>query len=309
MSLLRAVAPALASAALAVAMAGCGGGSEAAPLDSPTALDRGGAPWRAIDATLAPKLDPRAANVCTRGEPACIDAVVAEMRRRFDALAAVCDHRAPFALMYMRVTEGVVGPKFRDPAYLRHLDSLFARLYFQAFDRWRADDTEAVPVAWQIAFEAAAARDTTGLGDMLLGMNAHISRDLPYALADAGLRQHDGRSAKVDFDSVNDLLGRVQGPMIDEQARMFDPDVRRFTSPLLGVYESDIAGLIASWRTEAWYNAKRLLEARTPAERKAVSDTIEQSAAARARLVQTATAYPVVGGSTEARDRHCLASR
>ena len=300
---------AIATLLSAAALAGCGNGSEAPPLEAPAGLERGGEPWRAIEATLGDKQDPHSRNVCTRGERACIEAVVAEMRRRYDALAAVCDHRAPFALMYMRVTQGVVGPRFHDPAYLRHLDALFARLYFQAFDRWHAGDREAVPEAWRISFEAAEERDTTGLGDMLLGMNAHISRDLPYALAQAGVHERGGRSAKVDFDAVNDLLGQVQGPMIDEQARRFDPDVRRFTSPLLGVYRSDIAGLIASWRTEAWYNAKRLLESGSPAERQAVSDTIEQSAAARARLVRTATAYPIVGGDTAQRDRYCLERR
>jgi hypothetical protein len=208
--------------------------------------------------------------------------------------------------MYLRVTDGVPGARFRDERWLSHLDSLFARLYFRAFDTWLGDHRSAVPEAWRISFESARDRDTTALGDMLLGMNAHISRDLPYALAEAGLRQSDGRSAKVDFDRVNDLLAEVQGPMIHEAAVRFDPTVERFTSPLLGVYRSDITGVLAGWRTEAWYNAKRLVAARTPAERRAVAETIDQSAAARARLIQTATAYPVAGGSTATRDSHCL---
>ncbi len=307
---MRALRPAaVALAAALVLLAGCGAGSEAPTLRAPAGLDRGGEHWRSVSSTLAPKQDSASANTCTRGDAACIDVVLGEMRRRYTALAAVCDHRAPFALMYMRVTEGVKAPHFHDARYLRHLDSLFAQLYFRAFDGWRGGRPDSVPEAWRIAFDAARERNTTGLGDMMLGMNAHISRDLPFALAAAGLRERGGRSAKVDFDSVNDLLGQVQGPLIAEESRLFDPDVGRFTSPLLGVYRSDIAGVIASWRTEAWYNAKRLLASRSALERRAVSDTIERSAAARARLIQTATAYSVVGGGAAARDRYCLRNR
>jgi hypothetical protein len=296
---------AAALAALALVVAGCGT-SEPAPLAEPAGLDAGGQQWATIAAGLSAHQDPASRNVCTRGTASCIDAVVAEMKRRYGALAKACDHRAPFALMYLRVTEGVKEPHFHDASYLRHLDSLFARLYFQAFENWRSGRESSVPEAWAVAFAAARDRGVTALGDMMLGMNAHISRDLPYALADAGIRERDGRSAKVDFDSVNDLLGQVQGPMTAEESRLFDPSIRQFTSPLLGVFRSDLTSLIASWRTEAWYNARRLLAARSPAERRAVSDTIERAAAARARLVQTATSYPVVGGSTASRDRYCL---
>ena len=35
--------------------------------------------------------------------------------------------------------------------------------------------------------------ELTGLGDMLLGMSAHINRDLPFALAHVGLRKRPHR--------------------------------------------------------------------------------------------------------------------
>lgn len=291
-------------AGLFVPFGGCGG-SEAPPLAQPRGLDNGGERWSAIASTLSPRMDSSSENLCSRGDVECLDAVVAEMTRRYRSLAEVCDHRAPFALMYLRVTEGVTTSRYRDPAYLRHLDALFAQQYFDAFDRWRSGRQERVPEAWRIAFAAARDRQVSALGDMMLGMNAHISRDLPFALAAAGLRQRDGTSAKADFDAVNDLLAEVQGPMIEEQSRLFDPTVGSFTSPLVGVYRSNITGAIAGWRTEAWYNARRLLAARSAADRRAVSDTIEQSAAARGRLVQIATSYPVVGGDTESRDSYC----
>lgn len=306
---MRLAPTAFALLATMAALAGCGEHAGAPPLAQPTGLDRGGEQWRSIDATLGGPLDPRSQNVCVRGGRGCVRGVVDEMTRRLDALGAVCDHRAPFALMYLRVTDGVPGTRFHDERWVSHLDALFARLYFRAFDAWRSGRRAAVPEAWRISFEAARDRDTTGLGDMLLGMNAHISRDLPYALVEAGLRESDGTSAKVDYDAVNDLLAEVQGPIIHEQSLRFDPTVERFTSPLLGVYQSDATSVLAGWRTEAWYNARRLLAAGTPAERRAVAETIDRSAAARARLIQAATAYPVAGGSTARRDAYCLRNR
>ena len=304
---MRIASAAAALLAFAAVSSGCGESREPPPLAAPTGLATGGDEWRAIDATLRGPLRPDSPNVCVSGGPACVRAVVREMTRRLDALAAVCDHRAPFALMYLRVTDGVPGADFHDERWLSHLDALFARLYFRAFDAWNDGRSTAVPEAWRISFEAARDRQTTALGDLLLGMNAHISRDLPYALVEAGLRQSDGTSAKADFDAVNDLLADVQGPMIREQAARFDPTVGRFTSPLLGVYESNITGVLAGWRTEAWYNAQRLVAAETRAERDAVAETIDRSAAARARLIYTATSYPVAGGSTAKRDSYCLA--
>ncbi len=300
--------PALLLVLAMLAMAGCGTAAPP-PLAQPRGLDQGGEAWRTIAATLGARQSSSSPNVCTRGGKRCVSAVGAEMGRRLRSLHAVCDHRAAFSLMYLRVTEGVPGVRFHDERWLSHLDAVFAQLYFRAFDNWRSGRQAAVPEAWRISFEAARDRDTTGLGDMMLGMNAHISRDLAYALAMTGQTEGDGTSAKVDYDSVNDLLSQVAPPMIAEEARLFDPTVGKFTSPLLGVYQSDITSVLASWRTEAWYNAKRLIAARTPAQRAAVSRNIDESAAARARLIQTATAYPVVGGNTRERDAHCMRNR
>ena len=150
-----------------------------------------GPEWRRVATTLGTRLDPGSSNPCARGAPSCMDAVVGEMGARLRPLAASCDHLAPFALMYMNVSRevrtGVRAARYRSPPYVAHLDAVFASLYFHAIDTWRTGRRDLVPRAWRIAFSAAAARRVSGLGDMLLGMNAHISRDLPYALAAVGL--------------------------------------------------------------------------------------------------------------------------
>jgi hypothetical protein len=294
-------------AALVLALAGC-----ASNEPSPPAIPKGGEGWRAIERTLPSSADARSSNICGRGAPACIDAVVAEMRRRLRPLDEGCDHNAPFALMYMRVTEGVGATgrrRFRSSKYLNHLDAVFAELYFRAYDAWREGRRESVPEAWQQAFSAADEREVTGIGDMLLGMNAHISRDLPFALAGAGLTAPDGRSGEGDFIGVNDLLGDVQGPLLSEAARRFDPTIAESTLPVLGVGASSLADLIARWRGAAWRDAERLLAADSAAARQRVRDSIERGAAGRGRLIALLGSNLVTGPDAEERDRYCSSRR
>jgi hypothetical protein len=243
---------------------------------------------------------------CVKGNQACIDSVVAEMDRRYLKLAAACDHRAPFALMYMRVTEGVKRPaagRFHDQNYLRRLDAQFARLYFRAFDSYQAG--RPADGAWQIAFDSARSGQTTGIGDMLLGMNAHISNDLPFALLAAGLKERDGRSAQADFDSVNNLLGDVQAPMIKEESRLFEPGIAGATLPYLGVHGGELATVIAGWRTEAWQNAEQMLAATGAFGRAKIALRIRAAAAQRAQVIQALASNRLLGGDAKLRDAYC----
>jgi hypothetical protein len=297
--------------AAAATAAGCGGSSgtgDSRPRFA--AIEQGGERWQALQPTLQARFDQNASNPCVRGAKTCVPLVVGEMRRRLDVLARQCSHLAPFALMYLDVTAGVEQAqgrreRFHDLPYLAHLDAVFAGLYFRAFDAWGHGRERDVPAAWRLAFEAGERSVVSGIGDLMLGMNAHISRDLPFALAASGLKGTDGQSALPDFDAVNALLNETAGPMIDEQARRFDPSVKAFTAPVLGISSLDLGALLGIWRTEAYHHAERLIAAPTPAARRKVAASIEANAAQRARLIQVATSYAVLGGSTAARDRFC----
>ena len=297
--------------AVAATAAGCGG--SAGTGDSRPrfpAIEQGGERWQGLQPTLQARFDQNANNPCVRGAKTCVPLVVGEMRRRLDVLARQCSHLAPFALMYLDVTAGVEqaqsrGERFRDLPYLAHLDAVFAGYYFRAFDAWRQGRDAEVPAAWRLAFEAGERSVVSGIGDLMLGMNAHISRDLPFALAASGLQGTDGQSALPDFNAVNALLNQTAGPMIDEQARRFDPSVKAFTAPVLGISSLDLGALLGIWRTEAYHNAEKLIAAPTPAARRRVAAAIEANAAQRARLIQVATSYAILGGSTAARDRFC----
>ena len=54
----------------------------------------------------------------------------------------------------------------------------------------------AVPRAWAIAFGAADERAMSAAGNLALGINAHVQRDLPFVLAAIGLVKPDGSSRK-----------------------------------------------------------------------------------------------------------------
>ena len=94
---------------------------------------------------------------------------------------------------YRRTVE---SPTFSTtPAFVNHEDVIFARYYFAAHDAWDARRTEEVAPAWRVAFAAARDRAVSANGNLLLGINAHVQRDLPFVLYNIG-RRPDGGSGK-----------------------------------------------------------------------------------------------------------------
>jgi hypothetical protein len=220
-----------------------------------------------------------------------------------------------FSLLYLRTTEEfrrtvATDPQFfRDPAYVNREDSLFADYYFWAMDATGARFA-AVPLAWQIAMDAANRREVSGTGDILLGMNAHINRDLPFVLEAMGLTHPDGSSRKPDHDKVNEILHRVtQGPVLDEAARRFDPSITSTDVPGTRLDNEVLFKLVTTWREQAWHYAVRLVNAPTSAVRQLVANEIEQIAATEALAIKAANAYLPLLGGTATRDAYCAATR
>ncbi|MDF3070926.1 MAG: hypothetical protein K0R38_6527 [Polyangiaceae bacterium] len=253
-------------------------------------------PWSAILPGLTTTYEPTSANVCQSGQLACVDAVIAEMTTRFNALESTCHHAALFALTYLRTTEeykaAVVEPGFfSDPAFINHQDANFAKQYFDAWDAYHGGNPAAAPRAWQIAFRASQTKQVNGTGSILLGMSAHVNRDLPFVLEAIGLVKPDGTSRKPDHDQVNVFLNRVVEPLFDEAAARYDPivdDTQFEGSPL---DEAALLQLLVLWRELAWRNAEALVSAPTPQARALVAAQIEQTAAIEANLIVVATSY------------------
>ncbi len=294
-------------------VAGCGETQRAEPWPPLAPLGAGtGASWRAVWNMGGP-LDPSSRNPCGRGSRQCMDRVLGEMSARLDREARRCDHLAPFALMYRQVTDEVASSaragRYRSPEYAIHLDAVFATLYFRAADAWRAGRKDDVPRAWRLAFAAADRRELPALGNMLLGMNAHISRDLPYALAATGLRTADGADAQPDVVAVNTDIARAQAPMMRDVAKRFDPTVAKVNDLGKLFDPGTVDKVIARWRLEAIVNARDLLAAKTTAERRAVDARIDANATTRALVLWDAMKAQATPAAIAARDRYCEQAR
>jgi hypothetical protein len=264
--------------------------------------------WSALLPGLSFQYDPSSPDDCTAGRVQCVDKTVRQMTRRFDALASGCDHSAIFSLTYLRVTEEyrrtIDGPFFDDTPFVNYEDTLFAHYYFAAFDAWTAGRIDKVPPAWRVAFETAKARAVSATGDLLLGINAHVQRDLPLVLYAVGLVRPDGKSRKPDHDRVDIILNRVQDDIIAELARRFDPTVDDANLPTT-LDDATVFQLLAGWREKAWRSAELLAAAPTPAAREVVVAGIERDAAEEANAIVAATRYPPFIGSSKARDAFC----
>jgi hypothetical protein len=282
-------------------------GPQRAPAEDPPFVE-----WSSLLPGLTVGYEPTSENACVAGKERCVDAVIREMRKRFDRLASACDHDAVFALAYLRTTEEYKATLaepgfFEDRPFVNHEDVVFAAEYFQAWDAYRGR-TGAVPEAWRLAFDAARDRRLSAAGNLYLGINAHVQRDLPLVLYRIGLVKPDGTSRKRDHDRVNVFLNRVTDGMMAELAQRFDPTVDDTQIPTT-LDDALLFQLIVAWRELAWRNAERLAAAPTPEARAVVQSQIEAYAASTARTLMLLTQYPPLSGGSASRDAYCLAQR
>jgi hypothetical protein len=295
---LSALGRALISAPVLLALVGCSGST--AEHVGPE-LPR----WEDVTETLVAGLDEDSSNPCQRGDRSCFDIVMAEMSRRLEPLADACDHDALFATMYLRMTEQVRDAyddgRLENPAFTSHLTAWFAGYYFRAYDDWHGGDTDAVPEAWRIAFEAADEETVRGLGNLLLGMNAHVSRDLPYVVADV----LDAPLAEIDPDYalVNGLIADLSAGLVSEVADRYDPTLQVVLLPL-GLGGDSVGEVVRLWRTESWEKGMSLLRS-DGSTRDGVVDQIEADAVSRTEIIMPQVAYLPVIEDARPRDKYC----
>jgi uncharacterized protein DUF5995 len=280
-----------------------------AQAQSPGAFGLGGLPTQILPPnpgnsaqTISPGFDD-----CPSGDQSCPAKVILEMYERWRPLNASCDHRAVFALTYLRTTEAFAAAADGDPGFFQdrpwvtHEDAVFADFYYRAFDQ--ALNGQAVPGAWSAAFGADDSPDVTGIGDMFLGMNAHINRDLSYTLAAVGLVKPDGGSRKVDHDKVNTFLARVADPLQDELGRRYDPLFGTTDTPT-PLDEQAVLDAIQGMRENAWRNAESLVNAGSDSARANAESGIEAQSVALANSIRAANTIPGYGPT---RDAYCRA--
>lgn len=265
--------------------------------------------WPALLPGLTDGYDPGSSNVCVSGKVQCIDAAVREMERRYAPLAASCSHQALFALTYLRVTQTYAWSArqpgyYADPGWTTHSVAVFAKYYLRAFDAWTADnDSAAVPPAWKTAFDAARDGTVSGAGNFFLGLNAHINRDLAYAMAAAGLTTATGASAKPNFDRVDRLLNSVTTPLVAELSARLDPTMDDTDLPV-SLDAVAVGNVMFAWREQAWRNAELLS---SPLTRGLTTAAIETNSIAQAAGYKTTLGYAPPVRTRVERDTWCAA--
>jgi len=196
------------------------------------------------------------------GATACttIAEVIARMEQIDGALPRK-DGVAYFNRLYLQVTEAVqaatAGVTFAAPAFTERLDVVFAGLYFAA--EQTLGTAESCPVAWRPLIEERSA-DRAPIQFAIVGMNAHINHDLPIAVVqtceELGVAPQDGSPEHADYQSVNAILGAVEGKV----AGWFETGL---IADIVDVVPKDVDNALALWsivdaRDLAWCHAKQL---------------------------------------------------
>lgn len=139
-----------------------------------------------------------------------------------DTVLANNDGLKWFNLLYMMVTKEVIehppANGWSDPVWLARLDVNFAQLYFDALAAFIADSASAAK-PWRVLFSARRDERIKRIQFALCGMNAHINRDLQFALVttcqETGVFPSRGSGQFHDFVYVNLILEDVQPRILD----------------------------------------------------------------------------------------------
>jgi hypothetical protein len=150
-------------------------------------------------------------NIVSGADAKTIADVIATMKP-IDALLPENDGLKWFNRLYLLVTDDVnakpPGGGWQSPAWLDHLDVVFAGFYFNAVADFLAG--REIPSSWSALFEARFEAGIDRIQFALAGMNAHINHDLALALlktdADLNVSPSLDGPEHSDFESVNQLL-------------------------------------------------------------------------------------------------------
>ena len=200
----------------------------------------------------------------TESPPAHIQEVIDRLRA-IEGSAPSSDGVVCFARLYREVTEDVgtdvTQESSADARYLETLDVRFAGLFFTALDSYGSDPSK-TPSAWVPLFAQRGRRGIAPLQFALAGMNAHINRDLPVALAttcrELGLDLREGSREHADFERVDSLLAQVETRIKSSYLTGWLAWVDRLVHRL-----HRIDDVVAMWdvdraRDAAWTNAQAL---------------------------------------------------
>jgi hypothetical protein len=220
-----------------------------------------------------------------------LDRLIGAMEDRWASLDEACDARAPFALLYLAMTEGVRDHVAR--RYFDHGNTIaqmaldFAGRYHRAFDAWDRGDMANVSGPWREAFAWAASANSTVLEDVFLGMNAHINFDLGLVAWQLGMVE---KGRKDDYDRINDVMANVSRDATQRLADHYDPSMAPGEEGSLA--DAAVLQVLYQWRESAWQQAVLLTSEPDDDVQAAHMEGMEGTAVLTAKLFQAPKSEP-----------------
>jgi hypothetical protein len=207
--------------------------------------------------------------------PKDIDEALQYMRRTLTQFHKERDKRAIFLRVYYIMTLEVhaaihglgdyEGRRiFYDRDWVKSLSGKFSSLYFHSLDALGRDlETE---LAWKEAYKTA--ERSSVVENAMLGINAHINKDLAQAIAE-NLDPKDLEDyptlqlRKFDHDQVNNLLVRTLEYIQDVLSRDYEPGIA-VADHLLGSIDERLSTVgLKHYRERVWWDAMAFAAAQT----------------------------------------------
>ena len=215
---------------------------------------------------------------------------------------AAGDRRAIFASVYtlttLRMAESIDAGSYVNTAWMKSYQTEFANHYRTALRAYALGNRSQVPSAWLKAFDSAVGGQTLIVQDVLLGMNAHIDFDLPFAIEAVGISPSTN-SRYADHKRVNAVLAQVGDEIIAALGSLYGSHYAALDTALGPLDELLLATGMSAARQNAWNNAV-LLTASTPWTRWLVVGGIDATAVYSANMTLGFTLSPTLRNTLRA---------
>jgi hypothetical protein len=204
------------------------------------------------------------------------------------------DRRAVFLTVYARVTgevaDAIESGAFENPDWVADYLVTFANFYRRAMYDFETGRADALPTAWRLAFRAAERERTLVLQHAVLGVNAHVTFDLAFALLAVGVGG-DRRAKYRDHRRINRVLRRLVDVTLDRLAERYAPGIGTLAERA-SLVELGWFGALLVGREAAWWAALVLAESGGRPVR-AVERLVGVASSLVARAVVGPTAHPL----------------
>lgn len=170
-----------------------------------------------------------------------------------------CKNLATFNDAYYIVTSVIKAAtdahRFKNPKTIEAFSVCFANYYFQAINDF-SDASSTIAPAWKKAIVSADNQRRPAFISLLMGANAHINYDLPFALLSI-IEKNEKASLLRDLTVIDKLLikgGKEILGTFDEPNRTLNFMKRKAQF----LYFKPIMYMILWWRVMAWRNYRAL---------------------------------------------------